>query len=30
VLAKLPLMLGQIQFGWNTLMGKKSSLIEYK
>jgi GT2 family glycosyltransferase len=30
VLAKLPLMLGQIKFGWNTLTGKKSRLIEYK
>jgi GT2 family glycosyltransferase len=30
VLAKLPLMLGQIKFRWNALMGKKSTLIEYK
>jgi GT2 family glycosyltransferase len=30
VLAKLPLMLGQVKFSWNALMGKKSTLIEYK
>lgn len=30
VLAKFPLMLGQMKFAWNALLGHKSSLIEYK
>ena len=30
VLAKLPLMLGQMKFVWNTWVGKRSGLIEYK
>ena len=30
VLAKLPLMLGQMKFCWNEMAGKKSKLIEYK
>lgn len=30
VLAKLPLMLGQMKFCWNTMVGQKSKLIEYK
>jgi hypothetical protein len=30
VLAKLPLMLGQMRFVWNAWAGKRSGLIEYK
>ncbi len=30
VLAKLPLMLGQMKFCWNAMAGQKSKLIEYK